>query len=83
MPKGIHNKPLNLDVLTKRYELLSDNSGHEYVIAVGDDEEFYEWVQSTESEEVDEDDEIYEGRDFEDRRMTRHNLTFLDPQGWK
>jgi hypothetical protein len=78
MPKGIRNKPLNLTVLTKRYKIMSDESGHDYIIAVGDERDFEAWSASFIDDEF-----PYYGPGYDDRRINCHNLTFLDPQGWK
>jgi hypothetical protein len=77
MPKGIHNKPPNLDILDKRYKILSDDSGHDYIVEDRYEAAFYKWVDAMES------DAEYIGPEFDDRRMTRNSLTFIDPQGWK
>ena len=61
-----------------RYKIVTDNDGHDYVILAHLEEDFYRWVGAMEDE-----DEEYEGMDFEDRRMTICNLTFTDPQGWQ
>lgn len=62
----------------KRYRLLSDNDGHDYIIEVGEEIAFYVWVEQTENEY-----EMYMGQSFEDRRMNINDLTFTDPQGWR
>ena len=58
-----------------RYELLSDESGHDYVVPVGNKEEFYAWVDA--------EGKVYDGNDFEECRVTVNRLTFTDPQGYR
>jgi hypothetical protein len=60
----------------QRYQLVSDNDGHKYIIKEGDENLFYAWVQDTEEGE----DSAF---DFENCRMNVNRLTFTDPQGWK
>lgn len=64
----------------KRYKILSDNDGHDYIIAVEDEKDFYLWVDTFDLDDSDESD--YNGKGFEDRMMTTYNLTFTDPKGW-
>jgi hypothetical protein len=56
----------------QRYELCSDESGHEYFIPVEQKKEFYKWVESTEN---DEDTDF----DFDDCRIDG-TFTFTDPR---
>ena len=58
-----------------RYELLSDESGHDYVVPVGNQKEFYAWVDAEGQE--------FSGKDFQDCRVNVNRLTFTDPQGYK
>ena len=60
-----------------RYELLSDESGHDYVVPVGNQKEFYAWVDATDCYGT------FDGKSFEGYRMTVNRLTFTDPQGYK
>jgi hypothetical protein len=75
MPKGIRNKPLNLDILDKRFRVLSDNDGHDYIIPVGHEGNFYSWVETTEDSEESE-------FDFENNRINNTGWTFTNPKGY-
>lgn len=59
----------------QRYRLVSDNSGHEYIIKAGDEKLFDFWVNATENYE---DTDL----DFEDCRVNNGGWTFADPQGY-
>jgi hypothetical protein len=59
----------------QRYVILSDESGHDYFVPVGQEEKFEEWVQSF--EEGTEDD--YEGPEFDSNRIDGR-FTFTDPK---
>lgn len=60
----------------QRYTIVSDNDGHDYVIPVGEDEQFYAWVDAMEG------DQDYDGKDFEQHRLAGalSLLTFTDPR---
>lgn len=60
----------------KRYRLISDNDGHNYIIPADQVPQFEMWVTCMDMDE-------YTIFDFEDCRMNVNNLTFIDPQGWK
>jgi hypothetical protein len=60
----------------QRYRICGDNSGHEYFIKVEDVDAFYQWVESTEDEEIALE---YEGPDFEENRIDGR-FTFTDPK---
>jgi hypothetical protein len=62
--------------MNDRYQLASDNSGHEYAIKVKDADAFYKWVESTEDDELALE---YEGPDFEENRIDGR-FTFTDPR---
>ena len=57
----------------QRYQLVSDNDGHEYTIPVEQVEEFYEWLEDEERSTYEESDK------YEDRRVDGV-LTFTDPR---
>lgn len=58
-----------------RYRVLSDNDGHDYIIKIGHESDFYKWVEATE-----------EGEDtdleFDCDRVNNSGWTFSDPQGY-
>jgi hypothetical protein len=58
----------------ERYQILADESGHEYFVRVGQENAFDEWVASSEDDEV-----FYEGHDFNDSRIDGR-FTFTDPR---
>jgi hypothetical protein len=60
----------------QRYTIVSDNDGHDYVIPVGEDEQFYAWVDAME------DGQDYAGKDFEPYRLggSLSLLSFTDPR---
>ncbi len=60
----------------QRYKIVSDNDGHDYIIHVEDEYDFYNWVEAMET------DNPFDGKDFDDCRMNVCRLTFTDPQGW-
>lgn len=76
-PRGVKNLPLNLDLITTRYRVVSDNDGHDYVIEPKDEQAFYKWVEAMEEGFN------FDGLDFEVRRVNCSGWTFTDPQGWK
>lgn len=55
-----------------RYKVLSDDSGHEYWVKVGDEDAFYAWAEDIYQDE----DHPY---DFEDNRI-EGSFTFTDPR---
>ena len=59
--------------LIERYRVISDESGHDYVIPVYKTKEFEAWVRATE----DGDNSNY---DFDDCRIDGGVLTFTDPK---
>lgn len=60
----------------RRYRTLGDDSGHDYIVPVGQEGDFYAWVNAME-----------EGKntdlDFEACRINNSGWTFADPQGWE
>jgi hypothetical protein len=60
----------------QRYVLLSDDSGHEYFIKVGDEGAFDSWVAFYEDDDQDGD---YVGPDFNENRIDGR-FTFTDPR---
>jgi hypothetical protein len=59
-----------------RYRLVSDDDGHHYVIRVGDEKMFENWVESTLNGVVE-----YSGPGFEDKRIDNPRcLSFTDPR---
>ena len=61
----------------KRYKVVSDNDGHDYVIESKDEQSFYKWV------EAEEEGLAFDGLDFNVSRVNRSGWTFTDPQGWQ
>ena len=61
---------------SKRYKILSDDSGHEYFVLVEQEKLFDEWVASYEEEDFDGD---YLGPDFNANRIDGR-FTFTDPR---
>jgi len=59
----------------QRYRLLSDDDGHDYLIPVGQEELFYQWMEALENYEETE-------LDFEDARLNGvpARLSFTDPK---
>ncbi len=65
----------------KRYRVLADNDGHRYIIEVKDEEQFYRWVEASESDEGV--DSNFKGkRDFDNFRINNSGWTFTNPEGW-
>lgn len=61
----------------QRFKLLHDESGHDYIVPVEQEELFYQWVDASEN-----DFEDYTGKNFEDLRVGSSGWTFTDPQGF-
>jgi hypothetical protein len=61
----------------KRYMLVSDNDGNDYIIAVDDIEDFDNWVDNVEEG-------VSINKDYyENRRVNTSGWTFTNPQGWR
>ena len=62
---------------TKRYQVISDNDGHDYIIPADRDEDFYRWVDAEENGK-----KLRPKIDFEPIRINCYGWTFTDPQGY-
>lgn len=63
----------------RHYRIMSDDSGHEYFIEVGDEEKVFEAWLETFSDDFDPEFHEYNGPDFESRRIDGR-FTFTDPR---
>lgn len=57
----------------QRFKLLSDESGHDYIIPIEQEDRFYKWIDATENGDDTSD-------DFEDQRINCSGWTFTDPK---
>lgn len=57
----------------QRYRLMSDNDGHKYIIPVGQEDNFYSWVEG-------EEEGIDSKFNFEAQMLGGSRLTFTDPK---
>lgn len=58
-----------------RYKLVSDNDGHKYIIKVGEENDFENWVEDMEQGNP-------TTKDFDECRINSSGWTFSDPQGY-
>ena len=61
---------------SKRYRILSDDDGHDYLILVGEENQFQEWLDAGPYWEG------YDGKDYDGARINGapSRITFVDPK---